>query len=173
MTISMYQSSAPIVVRALQNLSHVLEKGAAQLRDGGRDPDEMLGLRIVDDMLPLSRQVQIATDMAKNGVARLAGVDPIRIADDETSYEQLQARIARVIAYVRGFTAEQVDGSESRRIVVPSTAAGELLFDGQDYLLGFVLPNLYFHITVAYTLLRQAGVPIGKLDYMGVGAKRD
>jgi len=173
MTISMHQSSVPVLVRALQNLASVLEKGAAHVRDAGGHADDLLGLRLVDDMLPLSRQVQIATDMAKNGAARLAGVDPIKVPDDETTYDHLQARIARVIAYVAGFTPAQIDGSESRTIVVPASAAGELTFDGQAYLLGFVVPNLYFHSTVAYALLRQAGVPIGKLDFMGVGAKRD
>lgn len=173
MTTSMYQNSVPAFARALQNLAHVLDVGATHAREAGRNPDELLALRLVDDMLPLSRQVQIATDMAKNAVARLAGVDPVKIADDETTFDQLQARIARVIDYVRGFTAEQLDGSETRAIVVPSAAAGELHFSGQDYLSGFVLPNVYFHITMAYALLRQAGVPLGKRDYMGSVPKRD
>jgi hypothetical protein len=169
MAISMYQASVPVFVRALRNLSHVLDKGASHAMAHGRDPDALLGLRLVEDMLPLARQVQIATDMAKNGAARLAGVDPMKVPDDETTIDALQARILRVVDYAKGFGADQVDGSEDRRIVVPSSAAGELVFTGQEYLLGFVLPNLYFHSTMTYALLRREGVPLGKLDFMAGG----
>lgn len=171
MTISMYKASIPGFVQFLRNLSHVLEKGATHARERGDDPDALLGLRVIDDMLPLSRQVQIATDMARNGASRLAGVDLLAIPDEETTIDQLQARIARVIDYLRAFTPEQIDGSEQREIVL-QLPTGEMRFDGQGYLLGFVLPNLYFHVTMTYALLRGHGVPLGKLDYFGVGAGR-
>lgn len=172
MTLSMYQASVPVFVRSLQNLAHVLEQGAAHLTVRGDSPDAMLAMRITDDMLPLSRQVQITTDMVKNGAARLAGVELLPIADDETTYEQLQARIARVVEYLRGFDPAAIDGSEQRDIRF-GTSTRQLEYTGRDYLFDFVLPNLFFHSTVAYTLLRQAGAPIGKLDFMGATAKRD
>ena len=168
MTITMYQASVPVLARAMRNLAHVLEVGATHMRAEGLDVDSILELRLVEDMLPLVRQVQIATDMAKNGAARLAGEVPEAIADDETTYAQLQARIARVIEICTGFEPAQIDGSESRVIVLPRTAAGELTFDGTTYLTAFVMPNLYFHITMTYALLRQAGVPLGKLDFAGM-----
>jgi hypothetical protein len=171
MAISMYQASVPVFVRALRNLAHVLDKGAAHARDRGDDPDALLALRMAEDMLPLSRQVQIATDMAKNGAARLAGADPMKVPDEETTMDALQARILRVVDYVKGFGADQVDGSEDRRIVVPTSAAGELVMTGQEYLLGFVLPNLYFHSTMTYALLRREGVPLGKMDFMAGGRR--
>ena len=167
MTLSMYQASIPALVRAMHNLVHLLDVGAAHLEAQGTSVDAMLELRLVDGMLPLSRQVQIATDMAKNGAARLVGETPVAIADDETTRAQLQARIARVIEICEGFPADRFDGSESRVIHLPRTAAGELTFDGSTYLTVFVLPNLYFHVTMTYALLRQAGVPLGKLDYTG------
>ena len=165
MTISLYQASVPVFERALRNLRHILEKGAAHARERGVDPDSLLQLRLVDDMLPLSRQVQIACDMAKNGASRLAGQEPASIADEETTIEQLYARIDRTLEIVRGFRAEQIDGQESRDILL-TMRSGELRFNGLDYLLTFVLPNLYFHITAAYALLRREGAPLGKTDFI-------
>lgn len=167
MTMSMYGASIPLFVRAMRNLAHVLDVGATHVQAQGGTADSLLDLRLVADMLPLSRQVQIATDMAKNGAARLAGEVPVAIADDETTYAQLQARIARVIGICEGFDADRIDGSESRSITLKTTAAGEMTFDGASYLTTFVLPNLYFHITMTYAVLRMAGVPLGKLDYTG------
>lgn len=165
MTISLYQASVPVFVRALRNLQHILEKGAAHARERGVDPDSLLQLRLVDDMLPLSRQVQIACDMAKNGAARLAGQEPVPLADEETTLDQLYARIARTIELVQAVEASKVDGSEGRDILL-KMRTGELRFNGQDYLLQFVLPNLYFHVTAAYALLRREGAPLGKTDYI-------
>lgn len=165
MTISMYAASVPVFERALRNLRHILSKGEAHARERGVDVDGLLGLRIIDDMLPLSRQVQIACDMAKNGAARLAGQQPPAFEDSETTMDELYARIDRTIAFIRTLDAADIDGSEERDILL-AMRSGELRFKGQDYLLGFVLPNLHFHCTVAYALLRGQGAPLGKTDYI-------
>lgn len=166
MTLSMYQAAVPVTTRALQNLSHVLDKGVEHAKAKSISDETLLQTRLITDMLPLVKQVQIATDMAKNGVARLAGVEPLKFEDDETSLEQLQARITRAIEYIKGFKAEQVDGSEARAIQL-KTRNGELNFTGQDYLLNFVLPNLFFHCTTTYAILRETGAELGKHDFIG------
>ncbi len=166
MTISMYQASVPVFVRALTNLSNVLKKGEAHAKDKGVDPDTLLQQRLIFDMLPLIKQVQIACDMATRGAARLAGVEPQSFPDTETTFAQARDRIERAIAYVKNFKPEQIDGSEDRRIHL-KMRDGELDFTGIEYLLGFVTPNLYFHWTTAYDILRVAGAPIGKKDYLG------
>jgi uncharacterized protein len=171
-TISMYQASVPVFIHTLQNLAHILRKGEAHARDKNVAPEVLLQTRLIPDMLPLVRQVQIACDMAKNGSSRLAGIEPPKIADDETDFDQLHARIQRTIDYVRGIDAAQIDGSEGRRVSFSVASGGEMTFTGQDYLLGFVLPNLYFHVTTTYALLRQAGAALGKTDFHGVGAER-
>jgi hypothetical protein len=162
----MYQASVPVFVRALSNLAHVLKKGEAHAKAKGVTDDVLLNTRLIPDMLPLVKQVQIACDMATRGVARLAGAEPASFEDNEVTFEQLYGRIERAIAYIKGFTAEQIDGSESRAIHL-KMRNGEMHFQGQDYLLGFVLPNLYFHCTTAYNILREAGTDIGKQDFIG------
>jgi hypothetical protein len=162
----MYDASVPVFVRALRNLDQVLAKGEAHARDKGADPDTLLQSRLIFDMLPLVRQVQIATDMATRGASRLAGVEPRSVEDNETTFEQLHARIAAAIAHLESFTPAQFEGSETRAVSF-KTRAGELKFDGQAYLLTYVLPNLYFHATTAYNLLRRNGVGIGKTDFLG------
>ncbi|HEV8695820.1 MAG TPA: DUF1993 domain-containing protein [Lysobacter sp.] len=166
MSISMYDASVPVFTRALRNLDQVLAKGEAHARDRGVEPDVLLQTRLIFDMLPLVRQVQIAADMATRGTARLAGVEPAKFEDSETTFEQLHSRIARAIEYIEGFRPEQFVGSETRPVSFMSRR-GEMKFEGQGYLLTFVLPNLFFHITTAYNLLRQSGVTIGKADYLG------
>lgn len=166
MAISMYQASVPVFVRALENLRHILQKGEAFAADRGFDAGILLQTRLVPDMLPLIRQVQIAADLAGRGVARLAGEEPRSFADDESTFEQLYARLDAAIAYVEGFDAGRIDGCEAREIVVPMRGS-ERRFDGQSYLLQFTLPNVFFHVTTAYAILRQAGVPLGKADYIG------
>ncbi len=167
MTSFMYQASVPVFVRALHQLRHVLEKGHGHALERGIDPSILLGLRLVPDMFPLLRQVQIATDMAKNGAARMAGVEPLKFVDDETSFEALFARIDQAVAYLESFQPAQFEGSESRTAVVPTRSRGELRFHGIDYLNAWVLPNLFFHTTTTYNLLRQAGVALGKADFLG------
>ena len=166
MTISMYQASVPVFVRALTNLRAVLQKGEAFAGEKGFAPDVLVQTRLIADMLPLVRQVQIATDMAKNGTCRLAGIDPPKFEDDETTYVQLYTRIDRAIEVIQGVGATQLDGSETRAITLPMRT-GEMKFEGLSYLLDFVIPNLFFHCTTSYVILREAGVPIGKTDFMG------
>ncbi|GAA0901133.1 DUF1993 domain-containing protein [Luteibacter anthropi] len=166
MSISMYQVSIPVLVRALNNLSAVLKKGAEHAKERHIAEEVLLHTRITPDMFPLVRQVQIATDMAKGAGYRLAGQDVPSMADDETTFEQLQARIEKVIGMLNAFTPAQIDGSETREVVVKSRS-GETKFNGQDYLLGFVMPNVYFHCTTAYAILRGVGVVLGKMDFIG------
>lgn len=166
MTISMYQASIPVFLRALDNLSAILDIGAAHAAAKQLDPLVLTGARLYPDMFPFSRQVQIACDIVKGGAARLAGVEPPPRADTERTFAELKARIDWTAAFLRRFDAEQIDGSEDRPIVI-RTPFGELNFTGQRYLLGFVLPNLYFHSTTAYNLLRHSGVELGKRDFLG------
>jgi len=167
MSLSMYQASVPVFVRALSNLKHVLQKGEAHAAEKGYAPEVLLQSRLYPDMLPLVRQVQIATDMCKNGIARLAGVDPVPFPDEEKTFAELIARIDRAVEVVQSFDAAKIDGSETRPVSFMTRTNGEMKFDGQGYLLGFVLPNLYFHSSITYALLREAGVPLGKTDFLG------
>lgn len=167
MSLSMHQVSAPVFLRALANLRHVLELGEAHAVARGFDPALLLQARLTPDMLPLLSQVQIATDMATRGCARLAGAEPPAFPDEETDFAGLYARIDRACANVERYDAAQLDGSESRAISVPRRGDEPLQMDGQAYLLGFLLPNLFFHCTMTYAILRQAGVVLGKLDFMG------
>lgn len=165
--LSMYQASIPVFLRALRNLRHVLQKAEAHADAQGYDAGVLLQARLYPDMLPLLRQVQIATDTAKFGAARLAGVESPRFEDNETGFDELHARLDAVMAYLQGFDEAALQGSEDRPVSVPSRARGELKFDGRGYLLGFALPNLFFHVTAAYAILRHNGVPLGKVDFLG------
>jgi hypothetical protein len=167
MTLSMHQTSVPVFTRTLSNLKHVLELGEAHAIARDFDPTLLVQARLTPDMLPLVRQVQIACDMAMRGCARLAGVEPESVPDDETDFAGLYARIDRACENARSFAADQIDGSESREIVLKMRNDVELRFSGQDFLLQFVLPNLFFHCTMTYAILRQSGVALGKLDFMG------
>ena len=166
MTLSMYQASVPVFVRLLKNLSAILDKGRAHAEAHKIAANVLPASRLIADMFPLSRQVQIACDHAKGAVARLAGVDVPKHEDDEQTIEELQARIAKTISFVETFTAAQIDGSEERDIVYPTSSRGDLKFKGADYLLGFALPNFYFHVVTAYDILRANGVDIGKRDFL-------
>ena len=166
MTISMYQASIPVFLRALDNLAAVLKLGAAHAEARGLDPRLLTGARLRPDMYPLSRQVQIACDMVKGGAARLAGIDAPPRPDTETTFAELIERIEWTQAFLRRFDADQIDGSEARPITM-RTPFGELHFEGQQYLLAFVLPNLYFHSATAYNVLRHSGVELGKRDFLG------
>lgn len=166
-SLSMYQASVPVLQRALRNLREILHKGQAHAQSQGYDPAVLLQARLYPDMFPLLRQVQIAADMAKFAPARLAGVESMRFEDTEISFDELYARLDKVIDYIGTFSAEQIDGSEKREVLLPTRTRGDLHFDGRGYLLGFVLPNVYFHVSTAYAILRSNGVPLGKLDYLG------
>jgi uncharacterized protein len=166
MTISMYNASAPVLIRALQNLQGVLEKGKAHAAAKGTDEANYLGLRASPEMLPLVSQVRIACDVAKRGMARLASIEPPVHADDETNFDGLIARCGSVIDYLKTITADQIDGTEEKEILLP-TPFGEIPFKGQGFLFGFIIANIHFHSTMTYSLLRGAGVDLGKRDYLG------
>lgn len=166
MSISMYQASVPVFVRALENLAAVLAKGAAHVEARKIDPVALLGARLYPDMFAFSRQVQIACDMVKGGAARLAGMAPPPREDNEKSFAELIERVNWTIAFLKSVPANAIDGSEERPIVL-KTPFGELNFKGQQYLTAFVLPNLYFHSATAYNILRHNGVELGKRDFLG------
>lgn len=166
MTLSMYQASVPVFIRGLTNLAAILQKAAAHAQAKEIDPAVLVNARLYPDMFPLPRQVQIATDHARGATARLAGMERPSCPDTETTLEELQARIANTIAYLETFKPAQIDGSEDRTITVP-IRGNDVQFSGQPYLLGFALPNFYFHTVTAYAILRHAGVEIGKADYIG------
>jgi hypothetical protein len=166
MPISMYSASVPPILAMLDNLKGILAKGAAHAEARKIDPAVLIGARLYPDMFPLSRQVQIATDQAKGGPARLAGLDPPRYEDNESTFTELVARVERTSAFVQTLRPEQIDGSEERPITL--VAGGRTLnFVGLPYLLSFVMPNLYFHATTAYNILRHNGVELGKMDFLG------
>ncbi len=166
MSISMYQVSVPVLARALTNLRAILEKGAAHAEAKKFKPEVLLSGRLAPDMFPLTKQVQVVTDQAKGCVARLAGVEVPKYEDSEATFEELYARIDKTLAFLKSFKPEQIDGSEGRDVTLPSPR-GPLEFKGQAYLLGFVLPNVFFHCTTAYAILRHNGVELGKMDYLG------
>jgi len=165
MTLSMYEASAPRFASMLNNLDAILAKAQAHATAKKIDPAVLLGSRLFPDMFPLMRQVQIATDHAKGAVARLAGVELPKYDDTEQSFEEIRARLAKTIAFVESFKAAQIDGSEGKEISL-KVGGQERSFDGMNYLIGFALPNFYFHLVTAYNILRHNGVEIGKRDYM-------
>ncbi len=166
MSLSMYQASIPVLLRMYGNLAAILDKAEAFCTAKAIDPSVLLSARLAPDMYPLSRQVQIASDLAKGCAARLAGVEPPSYADTESSFAELQARIAKTQEYLRGFTPEQIDAGAERQITL-KFPNGELNFVGTDFLLHFALPNFFFHLTTAYAILRHNGLDIGKMDFMG------
>jgi hypothetical protein len=162
----MYQASAPRFVNMLNNLSAVLDKAAAHAEAKKIDPAVLTGDRLYPNMLPLTSQVRIACDNAKGAVARLAGVEIPKHEDTEQSFAELKARIARTIAFVQSIQPAQIDGSEEREILL-KLGGTEVKFKGMQYLLGFALPNFYFHVVTAYDILRHDGVELAKRDYIG------
>lgn len=166
MSLTMYQASIPSFVRMLGNLSAILDKAAAHAAAKKIDPAIFVNARLAPDMFPLSRQVQIATDMVKGCAARLAGIEVPRYEDNETTFADLQARIAKTKAFIETVSASQIDGSENRQITL-KFGSKELGFLGQAYLLDFVIPNFHFHLATTYAILRHNGVEIGKTDYTG------
>ncbi|HEY4366682.1 MAG TPA: DUF1993 domain-containing protein [Steroidobacteraceae bacterium] len=166
MAVSLYDFSAPAFTLALTNLSKQMEKASAYAESRKFDTKLLAESRLIADMLPFVRQVQIACDNAKGAVARLAGIDNPKHEDNETTFAELQARIAKTLAFIKTAKPEQFAGAENRDVVLqfPSMT---LKFVGQDYLTKFALPNFYFHVTMAYALLRQSGVDVGKPDFMG------
>jgi uncharacterized protein len=166
MSLSMYTASVPVLARTLTAMLAWFDKAQAHAEVRKFDANNYLGLRLAPDMLPFTKQIQIACDMAKGCVARLAGQEVPKWDDSETTLDELRARISKTLAYVQGFSAAQIDGSDDREIVL-AMRAGELRMSGENYLKAYVLPNVYFHATTTYALLRQAGVDIGKKDFLG------
>jgi len=166
MSLTMHQISIPVFIRALNNLSTLLDKAVAHAEENKLDPDTLLTARLFEDMYPLTGQIQRASDAAKFGAARLSAIQPPSFADEETTFPQLQERIAKTIAFLDTVTPAQLDGSAEREIVI-KLRGNETTFTGQAYLLTFALPNFLFHVTTAYDILRHKGVKIGKMDYLG------
>lgn len=166
MTLSIAQTIKTTVRRNLGVLDTLLDKAEASAAARNFDVAVLLGARLAPDMFPLTRQVQIASDMAKGMASRLAGQTPPVFEDVETSVAELKARLAKTIAYVESIDDVAFDGAEQREVRVP-TRAEELVFGGRDYLVGFALPNFYFHVTAVYLILRHNGVELGKRDFLG------
>ncbi len=166
MSITMHSASVPVFVRMLGNLGAWLDKAEAHAQAKKFDTGVYLGSRLAPDMLPFSKQIQIACDAAKFGVARLAGIESPKFEDNETSLSELRERIRKTMAFVQSGTSAQIDGTEAKDIVVPRRD-GSITLKGEFYLKHFVLPNFYFHVTAAYALLRYNGVELGKGDFLG------
>jgi len=166
MTLSMYQASVPVFLHGFENLSAILKKGEAYAAEKKFEPSVLINAQLAPDMFPLSRQVQITTDIVKGGVARLAGVEVPSFPDTETTFAELQARITKVSDFLKTFMPAQIDGSEKKKIEL-KVGGNDLKFEGQPYLLNFVIPNFYFHLTTTYAILRHNGVAVGKMDFLG------
>jgi hypothetical protein len=166
MKISMYQASAPRFANMLRNLAAILDKAQAHCEAKRIDPAVMGGMRLIADMFPLARQVQVACDTAKGAVARLAGVEIPRHEDTEQTFAELEQRIAKTIDFILSVPAEKIEGSEERAVTL-RLGGKDVSFTGMQYLLGFAHPNFYFHVTTAYDILRANGVELGKRDYIG------
>ena len=166
MTISMYSASVPPFIRALNNLVAILEKGAANAKARNFDATVLVSSRLYPDMFPLARQVQIATDTARSGAARLAGVEFPSYEDKEATFDELIARVRKTIAFLETLQPAQIDGSEDRTISWQSRSSTKSM-QALPYLLNHLLPNLHFHITTAYNILRHNGADLGKKDFLG------
>jgi uncharacterized protein len=166
MQISMYRATVPVFARALRNLIAVLQKGEASATARKIDPAVILNYRLAPDMFPLTRQVQIATDMAKGCVSRLAGVEIPAYEDKEATFGELVARLEKCIAYLEGFKPGQIDGTEDK-VITLKRPTGDVSYPGLQYALEYVTPNVYFHCTSAYAILRHCGVDVGKKDFIG------
>lgn len=166
MTLSMHQASTPLFRQGLTALSAILDKAVSQCDERKIDPAVLLADRLAPDMFPLTKQVQLACDFSKNTVCRLAGREPPRFEDTESTIDELKERIARTLALLETIPASEVDGSEERTVTL-NIGGQPMSFAGQAYLLHFALPNYFFHLTTAYDILRHNGIQIGKRDFVG------
>jgi hypothetical protein len=165
-TISMSSASLPIFRSMLGNLTHLLDKGLAHANARKFDPSVLCTARLAPDMLPFTRQVLIACDSAKNGVARLSGVEAPKFEDNEATFEELKARIRKTLDWLDTVPAQQLDGCEDKEITFPVGREATRTMKGEAYLKHWVLPNFFFHVTTAYAILRHNGVELGKSDYL-------
>lgn len=166
MNLTMYQASVPVFIRMLGNLAGILEKAAAHCAARKIDPAALIHYRLYPDMFDFARQVQVACDHARNGAARLAGVEAPEMEKTEQSFAELIERVRKTIAYLETLRPEQFDGAETHEVVI-KRGESTVTYTGLDYLLNRVLPNFYFHVTTAYDILRHNGVELGKRDYIG------
>lgn len=166
MPISMYQTAVPPFARVLGNLAAILDKAIAHCVAKKIDPSVLVNARLFPDMFPLVRQVQLASDSAKGGAARLAGIEPPVFDDNETTIPDLTARLRKTVAYLETLREEQFANSEDRTVTWQTRTASRSM-QGMPYLLTHVTPNVYFHVTTAYNILRHNGVEIGKQDFLG------
>ena len=163
----MHSASAPVFARLLNNMLNWLDRAEAHAQARKFDANNYLGLRLAPDMLPFVRQIQIASDAAKACMSRLAGAEIPKWEDNEATLDDLRARIRKTLAHVQSFSPSQVDGSDDKPISVPMRSGDALQFTGETFLRHYALPNFFFHSTTAYALLRQAGVELGKADFLG------
>lgn len=164
--LSLYDVSVPVFIRALENLDHLLDKGAAHLVETGRAESELAGARLIADMHPLTAQIQRASDTAKGVVTRIGGAENVAMADEEATIADLKARIAKTIAVLKSADRAAFDGKDDATIEV-RTPNRTMIFTGKSFVLEFAIPNFFFHVATAYALLRKEGVPVGKMDYLG------
>ena len=167
MSLSIYQASVPVFVRTLTNLKNILAKGAAHAQAKKIDEEGFMQARLAPDMFPFTSQVHIATDMARAGAARLTGNDPPKYEDTEKTIDELKARVAKTVAYLKSLDKAKIDAAADREITFPLGPVNKGAMKGDDYLTHFVLPNFYFHLTATYAILRHAGVEVGKRDFLG------
>ena len=163
---ALYDVSIPAFVRGLQSLSIILEKAEAFAAEQGVDAAEFLDARLIADMAPLTRQIQMVTDTAKFVAVRVGQVETEPWADDEASFDDVHARVTKAIAFLQNAPAAGFEGREDAKVLL-TTPSGDIPFTGNTYVYGFAIPNFYFHLSMAYALLRMKGVPIGKLDFLG------
>ncbi|MFK7865428.1 MAG: DUF1993 family protein [Pseudohongiellaceae bacterium] len=166
MSLSMYESSVPVLSRNLRNLSALLQKGADHASANDIDSTVIINARLFPNMLPLSSQVQIACDVSKGAAARLSGTEAPSYEDNESTFEELQARISKTLEFLNSVSADSIEGTEEKEVTLQA-GPQEFKFTGKVYLQSFVLPNVYFHAATAYNILRHNGVELGKLDFLG------
>jgi hypothetical protein len=167
MSLSIHEAVVPVLVRALQSLAAVLEKGRLHAESEKIDPPVLIGARLYPDMFPFGRQIQIVSDNCKGLVSRLAAVEPPKYPDTETTFAELKERLEKTLKYVQSFQPSQFEGADKRAIELKFPNGSLPFKSGWDYLFAFALPNLYFHSATAYDILRHNGVKLTKQDFLG------
>lgn len=166
MNITLTSAILPVFKKTLQNLAHCLNKAVVNANKRNFNPDVFVSQRLAPDMLPFASQIRIACDVAKNATWRVSGLEAPRFADDETTFAQLQERVSKTLAWLETVPADAFDGRELQEVTFPTGRDTAKTIQGEDYLKQYALPNIFFHVVTAYNLLRQAGVDLGKMDYL-------